>query len=286
MQQTLHSRSVLLIVAILLLTSASFAQEDSVFPLAVARLPVIGPPVPVTENFIVSQSGPFGAPAPTAVLILLPGGTGKIGLTGVPPGGTLDINESANFLVRVRWLLASQSFVVLTLDAASDFQTLGGGLDGYQGSAAHITDILAVISHARTTYGLPVWLVGTSHGTAGAFVASAHVPPAGPDGLVFASPLNLADVKDYPDSVLAADLGAIAVPTLLLNNKKSTCAAALWTGDPAVLAKLTSAPAKANLDLNGGFPSLSDDCNAFSPHGYFGIESAAVTTITSWIKAH
>lgn len=277
-----NSQSLLLVAVGLLLASAASAQEDSVVTLGVPRAPIVGPP-PVQESFIVSQPAPPPAPAATAVLILLPGGDGNIQLTPLVPDGTLDIN-SANFLVRVRWLLASQSFVVLTLDSATDFQLLPGGLDGYQGSAAHITDILTVISYARTTYpGLPVWVMGTSHGTAGAFVAAADPPPTGPDGLVFTSPLN---INNNVDSLLAANLPAIMVPTLLVNNKASTCPAALYTGDPAVLAKLTGAPAKANINMNGGFPSLSTSCNALSPHGYFGVEPTTVTTIAAWIKAH
>jgi hypothetical protein len=280
-----YSRSFLLIAAISLLSSTSFALEDSVVTLTVPRAPLVGPP-PVTESFIVSESAPAPAPPATAVLILLPGGNGDIQLTPLVPDGTLDINSS-NFLVRVRWLLASQTFVVFTLNAASDFLQWANGLDGYQGSSAHITDVLQVISYARSTYpGLPVWLVGTSHGTAGAFVAAANLPPAGPDDLVFTSPLNVNTKPPNPDSLLSANLPAIVVPTLLLNNKAATCPAALYTGDPAVLAKLTGAPARANQNLNGGFLALSDSCDALSPHGYFGIESATVTKIRAWIKAH
>ena len=36
--------------------------------------------------------------------------------------------------------------------------------------------------------------------------------------------------------------------------------------------------------LTGGDPPKSDECDAYAPHGYFGIEDAVVTAIAEWIK--
>lgn len=306
---SMQLRSLLVLASLLLLATTSYAQvsEDSVVTLTVSRPPVTGPS-PVTQSFIVSPP-PGGVAAAKKVLILLPGRTGDIQLTPASqvatfPGsdGTLDVN-SGNFLVRSRWLLASQGFVVITLDSATDFQQLPSGLVGQQGSYAHVTDVLQVIAWARAIPGLPaniqVWLVGTSRGTAGAWVAGGspsvspvippNPPPTGPDGLVFTSPINTtSDV----DSLLAAPLGSITVPTLIFNNKASTCASALATGDTAVLKALTSlsttvAPLKANQNVSdAGFPALSSNCEALSPHGYFGIEPEVVTKISTWIIAN
>lgn len=286
-------RALSLLPAISLLAAASFAQlsVDSVVTLPVARPPVTGA-APVTQSFI--QTYPPGGPAAAiAVLILLPGGDGNIQLTPIPPvpgpggDGTLDVN-SGNFLVRGRWLFAAEGFAVLTLDSATDFQQLPTGLTGQQGNPAHVMDVLQVINYARTMLGVPavpVWLVGTSRGTAGAWVAGGpNPPPIGPDGLVFTSPVN---ISGDPDSLLSAPLATIMVPTLIFNNKASTCAAALASGDPPVLKALTAAPVKANENVNNaGFPALSSACEALSPHGYFGIEPEVVTKISNWIIAN
>ena len=288
-------RGIFLLAAVWFLAATSFAQitVDSVITLSVTRSPVAGSP-PVTQSFI--QSDPAGGPAAAVgVLIMLPGRTGNIQLTPVPPttfppatDGTLDVN-SGNFLVRSRWLFAAQGFVVLSLDSATDFQLLPNGLTDEQGSAAHVTDVLQVINYARTMIsGLPpntpVWVVGTSRGMGGAWVAGQNSPPIGPDGVVFTSPLN---TSGDPDSLLSAPLSTIMVPTLIFNNKASTCADALASADPALLKLLTGTKVKANENVNNaGFPPLTSDCEALSPHGYFGIEPLTVTKVSTWIKAH
>lgn len=270
-------RSLSFLAAGLLVAALSYAQ-DSVVTLTAARGPVTGPP-PVTQSFIVT---PASASA-FDVLILLPGGDGNIQLTPLVPDGTLDINSN-NFLVRSRWLFAAHRFVVLTLNSASDFQQLPNGLTDQQGNPNHLTDILQVIAYARSTYpGLPVWLVGTSRGTAGAFVAASNAPPAGPDGLIFTSPIN---VSGDPDSLLMANLSAITVPTLLFGNLADTCPATLPSGNPAVKSLLTSASSTANENENGGLRPLTTNCNALSPHGFFGLEPTVVTDLAMWIKAH
>src|SRR5262249_8041435 len=155
-----------------------------------------------------------------------PGTDGNIKLTpdGLG-GGTLDINSS-NFLTRDRWLFAGHGLYTITLDAASDFLMLSTVLTGQQGSTAHVSDVLSVISWARTNVpGVPIWVVGTSRGTAGAFVAGQFSPGAGgPDGLVLASSIN--DTTDA-DSVIMANLANITVPVLLINDTGNTCTGTL-----------------------------------------------------------
>src|SRR5271165_3203017 len=165
-------RSLFLLAAVWLLAPVSFAQitEDSVITLTANRGPgVIGG----TQSFIQSPP-PNGISSATAVLILLTGKDGSIHLTPNPSiagNGTLSVN-SADFLVRSRWDFASQGFIVLALDSATHFQDVNqfpNGIEDQQSNPNHITDVLQVISYARSIPGLPantpVWLVGTSRGT-------------------------------------------------------------------------------------------------------------------------
>jgi len=269
--------SLAILVVCLLLTTTAFAQVDVVQTLTVTRPPVTGP-TPVTQSFIVTA--PPGTP--TAVVILLPGGDGNIQLTPAGSDGTLDINSN-NFLVRSRWLFAGHGFYTITLNSASDFQLLPDGLKDEQGSAAHVTDVLQVIAWARTAEpGLPVWLVGTSRGTAGAFVAAQYGPGlGGPDGLVFTSPVNS---STDPDSLLAANLSAITVPVLLLGDSGDSCASTLPAGNATVKGALASSPKVHNEILpSGDLVPLTDSCNALSDHGFFGLEDKAVRRIAVWI---
>lgn len=271
--------TVAILTTILLVGGTAFAQVDVVQTLLLSRAPVSSPPPPVlSESFIVTAP-----PAPTAIAILLPGGGGLIGLapngTG---GGTLDVN-SHNFVVRSRSLFAGHNLYTITLDAATDFYLLPGGLAGYEGSAAHVSDILAVIAWARSTMpGLPVWIVGTSRGTGGAFVAGSYSPAqGGPDGLVFAASVN--DSND-PDSLLMANLVDITVPVLLINDVGSTCSLATTAGEKPVLKALKQSPRKGIEQVpSGGLTALTGNCDALSDHGFFGIEDTAVKNIAVWM---
>ena len=274
----------LAILVICLMFATTAVGQDVVQTLTVSRAPVAGLP-PVTQSFIVTA--PLSL-SPCAVVILLPGGGGNIQLTPLPtisgPDGTLDINSN-NFLVRSRWLFGGHGFFTITLNSATDFQLLPNGLKNEQGSAAHVSDVMQVIAWARSTVpGIPVWLVGTSRGTAGAFVAALYNPAShGPDGLVFTSSVN--DSGD-PDSLLSANLSAITVPVLLVGDAGNTCPGTLATDDATVKAKLTSSPKVTSVILpREGLVPLTDSCDPLSDHGFFGIEDLVVRGIADWIKA-
>jgi hypothetical protein len=273
--------SVLAVVVILIAQSYATAQ-DSVQTLTLTRAAVTGSTasLPLTEKFIVT-------PAPSTVkgvLILLTGGNGELGLS-TTPFNALAINQN-NFLVRSRWLFASEGFEVLTLGLASDFLSLPNGLTGYFGSSQHISDVAEVIAWARTQNpGVPVWLVGTSNGTIGGVFVAASLSPSqgGPDGLVLTSPItnNPAD-----GSVFSASLGSIVVPTLILSNIQDGCSYCPPLNDFELREALIGAPIATVLFVAGGNTPLTDACDALSFHGYFGIEPIVVSIITDWINHH
>lgn len=269
-------RSLAFLVTCLLFAGALFAQTDVVYTLTESRTAVAGSP-PETESFIATVT-----PSPVAVVILLAGATGEIQLAAAPPDGTLGVTE-ANTLVRSRWLFAGHGLYTITLDAASDFYLLANGLQGYEGSSEHVADLLAVISWARTNVpGVPVWVVGVSRGTAGAFVAGLYSPGAGgPDGLVLASSIN--DTTDA-DSVLMANLAGITVPVLLINDAGNTCTGTLASGETAVKTSLTKSP-KVGMELlpSAGLTALTNNCKTLSDHAFFGDEDLLAKDIALWI---
>jgi hypothetical protein len=191
--------------------------------------------------------------------------------------------NSHNFVVRSRFLFAGHNLDTNTLDAPTDFYLLPAGLAGQEGSAAHVSDIFTVIAWARSQApGLPVWIVGTSRGTGGAFVAGLYSPAqGGPDGLVPAASVN--DTND-PDSLLMVNLAGITVPVLLINDAGSTCSIATTAGEKPVLKALKNSPRKAIQSVpSGKLTALTGNCDALSDHGFFGIEDTAVTDITVWM---
>ena len=132
-----------------------------------------------------------------------------------------------------------------------------------------------------------MWLVGTSRGTAGAFVAASAVPPVGPDGLVFSSAINESTLPLDPDSLFSATLSSITVPVLLVNDIGNTCTNTTPSGDPAVKKALTGSPVVNIINIPaGGLLPLTDNCDPLSDHGYFGRERIAVQEIANWVIAH
>lgn len=48
--------------------------------------------------------------------------------------------------------------------------------------------------------------------------------------------------------------------------------------------RFSHAPRKELIAVSGGDPPRSDPCEAFSRHGYIGIEDQVVDSIARWIK--
>lgn len=223
---------------------------------------------------------------PVATVILLPGspgtlfkrtGSGQIqrDAAGVPAiyGG--------NFLIRTRHAFAAASFLVFSVDVPSDHL---GGVDPFRGTAEHAQDIAAVIAYARQQAPVPVWLVGTSMGTISAANAGARLKTGGPDGLVLTSSMTAA-TKHNESVDVAVDVGAITIPTLFVHNKEDGCVAATFGGVASLMDKFKRSPRKELIAVSGGSPPQSDPCQAFSRHGYLGIEDEVVGDIARWIKS-
>jgi len=236
----------------------------------------------VTQAFLVTPA--VGAPVASVILLTgSPGllfkrdGAGKIqrDAAGVPAlyGG--------NFLIRSRHKFAAVGFLVLSADTPTDHLE---SLDPFRGTAEHAQDLAAVIAYARQMAPVPVWLVGTSMGTVSAANAAARLKSGGPDGLVLTSSITEPTRRTVPVNV-AADVGAITLPTLFVHNREDGCAASSFGGVASLMEQFKRVPRKELIAVSGGSPPQSDPCQAFSRHGYLGIEDEVAGDIARWIKA-
>lgn len=223
--------------------------------------------------------------SPLGVLVLIPGGTGKLLLQ---PGQSNSV--STNFVVRTRYQFAAQRFVVAVLDAASDFDALPEGLVGHRllgkpFNFEYLEDLAAVIKDLRSRFpGLPVWMVGTSRGTESAARAAAELGPApnGPDGIVLTSALT---GPSGPGDLTDVALEDIRVPTLIVSDKADQCRVTRPDDSKLLLQRLTGAAAAEFLQVQGGtLAPLSTSCNGLAGHGFFGVEDKAVDKIGDWIR--
>jgi pimeloyl-ACP methyl ester carboxylesterase len=229
----------------------------------------------VTERMLVLQP-----PEPAATVILLTGGEGRVQIFD---GGSIG-RGGGNFLVRSRERFAAQGLATIVLDGPSDRADLNGS---FRESAEHAADLGAVVRWAREHVGKPVWLVGTSRGTQSVAAAALQLQGASaPDGIVLTSTIlgRSARSRVTARPVLEMPLGNLKMPVLVVHHQQDPCPICDPSRLPALMAKLP--PATSQLLTYTGGISTGPPCEAFSHHGYNGIEDRVVAGIAQWIRAH
>jgi pimeloyl-ACP methyl ester carboxylesterase len=217
-----------------------------------------------------------------AAVLLFAGGHGALGLTSASSMKW----GAGNFLVRTRQQFLDQGFMVAVVDAPSDER---GGMNAiFRMGGAHAGDIAAIVQHLRKIADVPVWMVGTSMGTFSA--ARGAMNAKGVDGLVLSSTISRSkpDWKiraSHPNGVGSMALAEVHVPTLILSHRNDRCDITPASDGDKLKARLTGAPKVEVRQLQGGLPPKSDPCEAYSQHGFYGIEGEAVGAISTFIKA-
>jgi len=208
-------------------------------------------------------------------IVILTGGAGRLDLR-IRPKGWL----GGNFLVRSRMHFAAEGFVVATLDSPSD---QAGGMSHFRASAEHAIDLAAMVVRLRQETKGPIWLIGTSMGTVSA-ANGGRRGGAGADGIVLTATVTRPS-NTYPFSVMDMPLEEIAVPVLLFHHRHDGCAVSPWNGLPYLSRRLVASPKSEIIGVSGGDPPRSIACEAFSAHGFLGIEARAVALMTNWMRA-
>lgn len=181
---------------------------------------------------------------PLAVVILMPGGGGNIGLSD---DGS--IARDSNWIVRTRSRYASAGIASLLLDAGAD------------PSAA---------IRAMRQVAPKVVLVAMSRG-------STRVPPAlsaGPDAVVFTSSM-LDHVRQAVGSASALP------PTLVIHHRRGDCRV---THYDMVLPFMAWASGRARLVWIDGGTSRGNPCRNQAYHGFIGREGAVVSAIIGFVR--
>jgi predicted alpha/beta-hydrolase family hydrolase len=214
----------------------------------------------------------YAGPAnPRAILFMFAGGDGTVSFNA----SNQIAHMNGNFLMRTQNLWLAQGFGYLTLGASSS-------LNGRRHAPAYADTIARAIDFARTRAAAPIWLVGTSMGSIAAANGAAHLPGR-VAGVVLTSSVA-APNKNANETVFDSDLAAIAVPALIVSNRGDTCPDAGPGFAPQILAALTRATKKEIIYVES-HQLQSDPCEAFSPHGYLGIEADVVQRVSDWVRA-
>jgi pimeloyl-ACP methyl ester carboxylesterase len=197
------------------------------------------------------------AAAPVASVILLPGGNT---LLRIDAGGD---SASTNFLIAVRQEFVDAGFAIAYVEDPSDLRPL--------------------ISRMRRV-ARPVFLLGTSNGTAVAARSAASLGADGPDGIVLTSTVTRSG-REYGYSAADADFGRITVPVLFVHNRNDTCIASPPGGIAGLIAHLPKGADVTRIDV-ASERTTDDPCGPFAPHGYLGIRDEVVAQIVAWMRAH
>jgi pimeloyl-ACP methyl ester carboxylesterase len=217
---------------------------------------------------------------PSAVLLLMTGGSGHIGIND---NGSM--RNEGNFLVRSRALFVQRGYSVVLLDVPSDHDRPPYLRETFRESDEHAADVGAAIAWARGKWGLPVWLVGTSRGTqSAAYAGTVLTGASAPDGLVLSSTILAAGRLPAAPPVQQLALEKLHIPVLVVHHEQDQCQVTPPSLLPALMSKLPPATSKL-LTYQGG-RSVGNACEAFAFHGYNGIEDKVVADIAAFVAAN
>jgi len=209
-----------------------------------------------------------GPVTPRATVLMFAGGPGNVQFDS--SGRIVSLAE--NFLLRTEQLWLARGFGFATIGSTSS-------LLGVRHTPAYADQIAHAIDFVRSRANAPVWLIGTSQGSIAAANGAAHLPGR-VQGVVLTS--SVAGMGRSGETVFDSDLGAIAVPALVVSNRFDTCPIAGPNYAPQILAALARAPRKDVIHVES-HDVRGDPCEAQSPHGYLGIEAEVVGRIADWM---
>lgn len=189
---------------------------------------------------------------PTYAVILMPGGSGVMNPRMV--NGKLVFGFGGNFLIRSRELFADGRFVAASTDATSTparIQAIAQDLERRFGKVA-------------------IYVIGTSRSSEATMALSAPLDGQ-VAGFVHTSSMN---------SIAGFDPRKFKSRHLVVYHRMDACRATR----PSASAATRSSYGTETIEIEGG-SSTGDDCEAYSYHGYYGIEGATVGKIKAWIVA-
>ena len=259
-------RRVLALLALLLWCGALFAQ-----PAQVVDLPTRPG---ITQRMLVIQPE-----QPTAVVILLAGGAGRLGISDDG-----NMRNEGNFLIRSRSLFVQRGLAVVLVDTPSDHSKRPFLAGTFRESEEHARDLGAVVLWSRRHFGKPVWLAGTSRGTqSAAYAATTLKDAAAVDGLILTSTIlgNSRFVASTATPVQEMALQTLHIPVLVQHHEQDQCRICSPALLPLLMARLPAATSRL-MTYQGG-RSEGPPCEALAHHGFNGIEDKVVGDMATFI---
>jgi len=203
-------------------------------------------------------------------IVLMPGHPGIMKIRSAQ-----SFELKGNFLIRTRKMWLDAETVVFSVDAPSDEWS---GFSGYfRGGARYAEDIRGLFAEIGKRYGpLPTVIVGTSEGSVSAYYAVRALDQANVKVIFSSSLFNFS--RNSP-GLAGMDFDDIKAPMLWVHHLSDPCA---WT--PYWQAKRHAEKTRSPLvTVKSEMQGRGDPCQAFSPHGYVGVEAETVQAMKHWV---
>ena len=191
-------------------------------------------------------------------------------------GGELKFEMRGNYLMRTRrhWLDAET--LVMAVDAPSDqWATF---LQSFRATERYGADVAALVGEAARKYGVADWTyIGTSEGSVSAFHAARMDPQLARRVILTAS--VFIPGRNGP-GLSRADYGALRSELLFVHHADDPCQYTPYR-EAQEAAKRSGKPL---VTVRGGGGWKGGLCEAFTAHGFVGVEREALKAMQSWIK--
>jgi pimeloyl-ACP methyl ester carboxylesterase len=207
-------------------------------------------------------------------IVLFPGYPGIMRL--VEENGQPKFDLRGNFLVRSRRHWLDEETLVVVVDAPSDqWATFA---QQFRESPRYGADVEALLKEIGHRYNVEDWtFVGTSEGSVSAFHASRMNPLLARRAILTASLFQSTRNGPGLSAVAWAELSA---ELLWAHHEDDPCAYTSYR-DAREFSQRTRKPL---LTVRGGGPGRGPACEAFTAHGFVGVERETVIAMRSWVK--
>jgi pimeloyl-ACP methyl ester carboxylesterase len=191
-------------------------------------------------------------------------------------GGQPRFDLGGNMLVRSRrWWLDDETLVAV-VDAPSD--QWGSFSQRFRETPRYGVDVEALLSEISRKFDVDDWtFVGTSEGSISAFHAARMNPTLAQRVILTSSVIRAG--RNGP-GLSGVDYTELKSKLLWVNHEDDPCEFTRY-GLVKDAAQRSGAPL---VTVRGGGPARGDACQAFTQHGFVGVEKETVLAMRSWIK--
>lgn len=207
-------------------------------------------------------------------IALFPGSPGILRLR--EKNGQARFELRGNFLVRSRAHWLDEETLVVVVDAPSDQWSAFS--QQFRGTPRYGADVEALLKEIGRRYGLEDWtFVGTSEGSVSAFHAARMNPELGRRTILSAS---LFRPSRRGPGLSEVKLDELPAPLLWVHHEDDPCPYTSYR-DAQEFSRRSRKPL---LTVRGGGPGRGEACQAFTAHGFLGVEPETVLAMRSWVK--